>query len=100
MSALHAGSSAWSAMVRRYWATSRYTVCLHSTIALRQAGIGVLATIQQSSLALGVATLGSLYLVLASDLGPAHAAQAILGVLMPNVLGVGAMSRGLPEPRA
>src|SRR6266704_3374260 len=64
------------------------------------AGSGVLATTQQSSLALGVATLGSLYLVLAAGLGAAHAAQVILGVLVLNALGVGATSRGLPGPRA
>lgn len=63
------------------------------------AGSGVLATTQQSALALGVATVGSLYLVLAGGLGAARAAQAMLGVLVLNALGVGAMTRGLPEPR-
>jgi MFS family permease len=64
------------------------------------AGSGVLATTQQSSLALGVATVGSLYLVLAAGLGVARAAQAVLGVLVLNALGVAAMSRRLPQPRA
>jgi MFS family permease len=65
------------------------------------AGSGVLATTQQSSLALGVATLGSVYLTLAAPgaLGPADAAAAILAVLALNALGVSVMSRGLPTPR-
>jgi len=73
-----------------------------SEVPLRRAGAGsgVLATTQQSSLALGVATLGSLYLVLAGGLGAARAAQLILGVLVLNALGVSAMSRGLPQPGA
>ena len=71
-----------------------------SEVPPRQAGAGsgVLATTQQSSLAVGVATLGSLYLALAAPggLGPARAAQVILGVLVLNALGVGAMSCRLP----
>jgi hypothetical protein len=65
------------------------------------AGSGVLATTQQGSLALGVATLGSVYLTLAAPgaLGPADAAAAILAVLALNALGVSVMSRGLPTPR-
>jgi hypothetical protein len=60
----------------------------------------VLATTQQSALALGVATLGSLYLVLAGGLGADRAAQLILGLLVLNALGVGGLRRGLPEPRS
>ncbi len=65
------------------------------------AGSGVLATTQQSSLALGVATLGSIYLTLAAPtaLGPAHAAALILGVLVLNALAVATMTRTLPTPR-
>jgi MFS family permease len=65
------------------------------------AGSGVLATTQQGSLALGVATLGSVYLTLAAPgaLGPADASAAILAVLALNALGVSVMSRGLPTPR-
>ena len=54
------------------------------------------------ALAVGVATLGSLYLTLPSPLtrlGPADAAAAILAVLALNALGVSVMSRGLPTPR-
>jgi len=65
------------------------------------AGSGVLATTQQGSLALGVATLGSVYLTLAAPgvLGAADAAAVILAVLALNALGVSVMSRGLPTPR-
>ncbi len=65
------------------------------------AGSGVLATTQQSSLALGVATFGSLYLTLASPggLGPDRATAVILGALVLNALGVAVMSRGLPGQR-
>ena len=65
------------------------------------AGSGVLATTQQSSLALGVATLGSLYLTLAApgNLGAGRAAAVILAVLVANALAVAAMSRRLPAQR-
>lgn len=61
-------------------------------------GSGVLATTQQSALALGVATLGSLYLTIAvpGAAGPDSAARVILGILVLNALGVGVMSRSLP----
>jgi EmrB/QacA subfamily drug resistance transporter len=62
------------------------------------AGSGVLATTQQSALALGVATLGSLYLTIAvpGAAGPDGAARVILGILVLNALGVGVLSRRLP----
>ena len=66
------------------------------------AGSGVLATTQQSSLALGVATLGSLYLALAAPgmLGAGRATAVILAVLVANALAVAAMSRRLPAQRS
>ena len=48
---------------------------------LAGAGSGVTATMQQSSLALGVATVGSGYLTLTGDIGALHATLVILGVL-------------------
>src|SRR5580693_3917257 len=64
-------------------------------------GSGVLATTQQSALALGVATLGSLYLTIAvpGAAGPDGAARVILGILVLNALVVGVMSRRLPVLR-
>jgi len=48
---------------------------------LAGAGSGVTATMQQSSLALGVATVGSAYLTLTGHIGALHATLLILGVL-------------------
>ena len=48
---------------------------------LAGAGSGVTATMQQSSLALGVATVGSGYLTLTGDIGALHATLVILGVI-------------------
>lgn len=74
-----------------------------SEVPPRMAGVGsgVLATTQQSALALGVATLGSLYLTIAvpGALGPDGAARIILGILVLNALAVGVMSRRLPVLR-
>jgi MFS family permease len=71
-----------------------------SEVPRRKAGVGsgVLATTQQGALALGVATLGSLYLTIAvpGAAGPDGAARVILGILVLNALGVGVMSRSLP----
>lgn len=71
-----------------------------SEVPSRKAGVGsgVLTTMQQSSLALGVATLGSAYLTLAGPglLGPGRAAPVVLGVLVVIALAVAGMSRGLP----
>jgi predicted MFS family arabinose efflux permease len=71
-----------------------------SEVPPRKAGVGsgVLATTQQGALALGVATLGSLYLTIAvpGSVGPDGAARIILGILVLNALGVGVMSRSLP----
>ncbi|HTZ27376.1 MAG TPA: MFS transporter [Streptosporangiaceae bacterium] len=74
-----------------------------SEVPPRRAGVGsgVLATTQQTALALGVATLGSLYLTIAvpGTAGPDGAASLILGILVLNALGVGVMSRRLPVLR-
>jgi MFS family permease len=71
-----------------------------SEVPPRKAGVGsgVLATTQQGALALGVATLGSLFLTIAApgSVGPDGAARVILGILVLNALGVGVMSRSLP----
>ncbi len=63
-------------------------------------GSGVLATTQQSSLALGVATVGTLYLTLAplARLGALDAALVVLGILVGVALTVSALSRRLPNP--
>ena len=72
-----------------------------SDVPPRQAGIGsgVLTTTQQTSLALGVATLGSLYLTESSPvgLGPQGAAIVVVGILVVVAVVVGFMSRKLPD---
>ena len=74
-----------------------------SEVPPRKAGVGsgVLATTQQGALALGVATLGSLYLTIAvpGSVGPDGAARVILGILVLNALVIGVMSRRLPVLR-
>ena len=65
--------------------------------AMAGAGSGVLTTTQQTALALGVATLGSLFLALTAD--GASAATAFIVVLAIQVVvaaGVAAGARGLP----
>jgi MFS family permease len=72
-----------------------------SEVPPRQAGVGsgVLATTQQSSLALGVATLGSLYLTTspAAVLGSVGPASVILGILVLTALAVAVLARRMPE---
>ena len=60
------------------------------------AGSGVMSTTQQSSLALGVATLGTLYVSLAGSLGPLHAVLVVLAVQGTASAVVALGSRGLP----
>jgi len=61
------------------------------------AGSGVMTTTQQTALALGVATLGSLFLALAGDgTGVRAAFVVVLGVQVLVALGVAAGARGLP----
>jgi MFS family permease len=72
-----------------------------SEVPAHQAGIGsgVLTTMQQTSLALGVATLGSLYLTEAapSHAGPLDAAGLVLVILVAAAILVAVMSRRLPD---
>jgi MFS family permease len=65
------------------------------------AGSGVLTTTQQTSLALGVAAVGSLFVTLAAPehLGPLHAAVVVLVVQAVVAAGIAAGSRLLPRPR-
>lgn len=62
-------------------------------------GSGVLATMQQTSLALGVATLGGLYLTVApvAHLGPLDAALVVLAALMAVSVLVAICGRKLPD---
>ena len=65
------------------------------------AGSGVLTTTQQTSLALGVAVLGTVFVTLASPshLGPLHAAVVVLGIQAAVAAGIAIASRGLPAAR-
>ncbi|HEV2374029.1 MAG TPA: MFS transporter [Streptosporangiaceae bacterium] len=61
------------------------------------AGSGVLATTQQTALALGVATLGSLFLALAGDgVGARTGVVVVLAIQTAVAAGVAAGARGLP----
>ena len=61
------------------------------------AGSGVLTTTQQTALALGVATLGSLFLALAGDgTGVRVAFVVVLAVQVLVAIGIAAGARGLP----
>jgi EmrB/QacA subfamily drug resistance transporter len=65
------------------------------------AGSGVLTTTQQTALALGVATLGSLFLALAADgTGVRTGFVVVLGVQVLIAAGVAAGARGLPGWRS
>jgi hypothetical protein len=64
------------------------------------AGSGVLTTTQQTALALGVATLGSMFLTLASDgTGVRTGFIAVLAVQLVIACGVAGGARGLPSWR-
>ena len=63
-------------------------------------GSGMLTTTQQSSLALGVATLGSLYVSLSTSMGVEHALVAVSSVQVLTSAGIGVLALGLPDPRA
>ena len=60
-------------------------------------GSGVLATTQQSSLALGVATLGTLFLALSPSLGTGHALALVLGIQALGSVTVLWLSTRLPR---
>ena len=65
--------------------------------AVAGAGAGVLTTTQQTALALGVATLGSLFLALAADgTGVRTAFLVVLGIQVVVAAGVAIGARGLP----
>jgi MFS family permease len=59
---------------------------------LAGAGSGVTATMQQGSLALGVATVGRVYLTLAPKIGALHASLIVLAALFVIALVVAALS--------
>jgi MFS family permease len=63
-------------------------------------GGGVLATTQQTALALGVATLGSLFLALAGDgAGIRNGFLAVVAIQVIAAAAVAAGARRLPDPR-
>jgi EmrB/QacA subfamily drug resistance transporter len=65
--------------------------------AVAGAGSGVLTTTQQTALALGVATLGSLFLALAADgTGVSTAFLVVLAIQVAVAIGVAAGARSLP----
>ncbi|MFE0457633.1 MFS transporter [Kitasatospora sp. NPDC058965] len=68
-------------------------------VPLDRAGVGsgVLATTQQSSLALGVATLGTLFLALIPALGMQHAIVTVLGLELVGALVILRLSGRLPR---
>jgi hypothetical protein len=70
-------------------------------VAQAGAGSGVLTTTQQVSLAVGVASLGTLFISLAqpSRLGTLHATFVVLGVQALIAVGITFGSRGLPAGR-
>ena len=63
------------------------------------AGAGVLATTQQTSLALGVAVVGSLFSALVPQTGVKVAAMAVIALVITTASFVAAGSRRLPSPR-
>ncbi|MGF1426023.1 MFS transporter [Kitasatospora sp. LaBMicrA B282] len=60
-------------------------------------GSGLLATTQQSSLALGVATLGTLFLSLEPSLGTAHGLALVLGIELVGAALISFLSTRLPR---
>ncbi|WP_424705499.1 MFS transporter [Kitasatospora acidiphila] len=70
-----------------------------STVPLERAGVGsgVLATTQQSSLALGVATLGTLFLSVVPTMGMAHALALVLVIELAGAAVVTFLSTRLPR---
>jgi uncharacterized protein (DUF2062 family) len=70
-----------------------------SEIPAERAGVGggIFATTQQSSLALGVATLGTLFLTLAPSHGMHDALALVLALQLVLTLGVTALATRLPS---
>jgi MFS family permease len=63
------------------------------------AGSGVLTTTQQTSLALGVATLGSLFVAVAGAGGMRDALVLTIGLMVALYVTIGAVVTRLPDPR-
>ncbi|MEV0259620.1 MFS transporter [Streptomyces sp. NPDC050732] len=75
-----------------------YRVALAAVPAARAgAGSGLAATVQQSCLAVGVATIGSLFLALIPDIGIRNAFVTALGVQLAGLLGLALLSLRLPR---
>ncbi|MEU6824823.1 MFS transporter [Streptomyces atriruber] len=75
-----------------------YRVALAAVPAARAgAGSGLAATVQQSCLAVGVATVGSLFLALVPGLGMRDAFVSALGVQVAGLLGLAGLSLRLPR---
>ena len=70
-----------------------------SEIPSERAGVGggLLATTQQSSLALGVATLGTIFLTLAPSHGMHDALSLVLALQLVLTIGVGVLATRLPS---
>jgi MFS family permease len=73
-----------------------------SQVPADRAGAGsvVFTTMQQTFLALGVATLGGLYAELADAVGPRDGFVVVIGLQALLTVGVVLLSRRLPDPRA
>ena len=82
--------------------TTLFRVVL-SQVPSERAGVGsgALTTTQQTSLAMGVATLGTLFLALSSPelLGMRYAFVVVLGIQILAAVGIIAFSGRLPDPR-
>ncbi|MFV8184451.1 MULTISPECIES: MFS transporter [unclassified Streptomyces] len=75
-----------------------YRILLAAVPAERAgAGSGLAATLQQSCLAVGVATLGSLFLSLTPGLGMRDALVVVLGVQAAGLVGLAALGLRLPS---
>ncbi|MFE0100091.1 MFS transporter [Streptomyces sp. NPDC059009] len=75
-----------------------YRIVLAAVPAARAgAGSGLAATVQQSCLAVGVATLGSVFLALVPHLGMRHALPVALGVQLACLLALVGLSLRLPR---
>ena len=61
------------------------------------AGSGLAATVQQSCLAVGVATLGSLFLALVPATEMRNAFAIVLGVQLTGLIGLALLSLRLPR---
>lgn len=77
-------------------------VLSHVPTDLAGVGSGVMTTNQQTSLALGVATLGSLYAALSvpGAMGPRDAFALVIGLVAVLAAIVAVTARRLPDPRA